>query len=142
LGKQQSDALATVEAMQKDPLRNWNGKYDLGVTQVKQIASKLEKAIAHKQQKEHQLGQWDKQAKAHQAWNKDPQTIEMRSLLEGLKSPQAMERLVSINQKLPLRQAQFQLISVSGAVFGERKIYYTAEAALRAGLEWFAQKKI
>ncbi len=34
---------------------------------------------------------------------------------------------------------QFRLISAGGAVFGERKIYYTAEAALKAGLEWMAQ---
>lgn len=34
---------------------------------------------------------------------------------------------------------QFRLISAGGAVFGERKIYYTAEAALKAGLEWVAQ---
>lgn len=34
---------------------------------------------------------------------------------------------------------QFRLISPGGAVFGERKIYYTAEAALKAGLEWIAQ---
>ncbi len=31
---------------------------------------------------------------------------------------------------------QFRLISPGGAVFGERKIYYSAEAALKAGLEW------
>lgn len=30
---------------------------------------------------------------------------------------------------------QFRLISPGGAVFGERKIYYSAEAALKAGLE-------
>ncbi len=34
---------------------------------------------------------------------------------------------------------QFRLISPGGAVFGERKIYYSAEAALKAGLEWMAQ---
>lgn len=34
---------------------------------------------------------------------------------------------------------QFRLISNGGAVFGERKLYYTPEAALRAGLEWIAQ---
>ena len=34
---------------------------------------------------------------------------------------------------------QFRLISPGGAVFGERKIYYSAEAALKAGLEWVAQ---
>ena len=34
---------------------------------------------------------------------------------------------------------QFRLISPGGAVFGERKIYYSAEAALKTGLEWMAQ---
>ena len=34
---------------------------------------------------------------------------------------------------------QFRLISPGGAVFGERKIYYSAEAALKAGLEWMAR---
>lgn len=34
---------------------------------------------------------------------------------------------------------QFRLISAGGAVLGERKIYYTSEAALKAGLEWIAQ---
>ena len=33
---------------------------------------------------------------------------------------------------------QLGLISAGRAVFGERKIYYTAEAALKAGLEWIA----
>ncbi|KJH69758.1 hypothetical protein UH38_21805 [Aliterella atlantica CENA595] len=33
---------------------------------------------------------------------------------------------------------QFRLISPGGEVLGERKIYYTAEAALKAGLEWVA----
>ncbi len=34
---------------------------------------------------------------------------------------------------------QFRLISPGGAAKGERKIYYTPEAALKAGLEWIAQ---
>ncbi len=35
---------------------------------------------------------------------------------------------------------QFRLISTFGAVFGEQKLYYSPEAALRAGLEWIAQR--
>ncbi len=34
---------------------------------------------------------------------------------------------------------QFRLISPGGVVFEERKIYYSAEAARKAGLEWIAQ---
>ena len=33
---------------------------------------------------------------------------------------------------------QFRLISPGGAVFGERKIYYSAEAVFKAGLKWIA----
>lgn len=34
---------------------------------------------------------------------------------------------------------QFRLISNGGTVFGEKKLYYSPEAALKAGLEWIAQ---
>ncbi|MBD2303003.1 hypothetical protein [Nostoc sp. FACHB-190] len=34
---------------------------------------------------------------------------------------------------------QFRLISSGGAVFGERKLYYTPEAAEKAGREWIGQ---
>jgi len=36
---------------------------------------------------------------------------------------------------------QFRLISPGGAVFGERKIYYTAQAAMKAGLKWVVYDK-
>ncbi len=106
LGREQSDALATVEAMQNKPLRNWNGKYDLAVAGLEQTASKLENAIAHKQHKESQLGQWNKQFSAYQTWYRNPQTVEMRSFAQGFNSSQAMERLASIERKSPRRQGQ------------------------------------
>jgi hypothetical protein len=34
---------------------------------------------------------------------------------------------------------QFRLISSGGAVFGERRLYYTPEAAEKAGRDWIAQ---
>ena len=82
--------------MQKSPFRSWNGKYDLAVAQVEQTANKLENAITHLQQRENQLGQWNKLERAYQLWDKSPQTVEMRSLAQGLKSPQLQERLNSI----------------------------------------------
>ncbi|NJN13900.1 MAG: hypothetical protein HC815_40935 [Richelia sp. RM1_1_1] len=36
---------------------------------------------------------------------------------------------------------QFRIISSSGSVFGERKIYYTAQAAEAAGREWVGEKR-
>ncbi|AFZ61254.1 hypothetical protein H6G54_02915 [Anabaena cylindrica FACHB-243] len=34
---------------------------------------------------------------------------------------------------------QFRLISAGGSVFGEQKLYYTPEAAEKAGREWIYQ---
>jgi hypothetical protein len=34
---------------------------------------------------------------------------------------------------------QFRVISAGGAVFGDRKIYYSAEAAEKAGREWIGK---
>ena len=96
LGRQQSEQLATVESMQKSPFRSWNGKYDLAVAQVEQTANKLENAISHLQQRQNQLGQWNKQERAYSLWDKSPQTMEMRNLAKGLQSPQLQERLSSI----------------------------------------------
>ena len=96
LGSQQAEQLATVESMQKSPFRNWNGKYDSAVTQVEQTANKLDNAIAHLQQRQNQLGQWNKLGRAYSLWDKSPQTVEMRNLAQGLKSPQLQERLNSI----------------------------------------------
>jgi hypothetical protein len=31
---------------------------------------------------------------------------------------------------------QFRIISSTGGIFGEQKIYYSAEAAFRTGMEW------
>ncbi|MCL6752186.1 hypothetical protein KBT16_14935, partial [Nostoc sp. CCCryo 231-06] len=77
LGSQQAEQLATVEAMQKNPFRSWNGKYDLAVAQVEQTANKLDNATSHLQQRQNQLGQWNKQERAYSLWDKSPQTVEM-----------------------------------------------------------------
>ncbi len=111
LGSQQSEQLATVEAMQKSPFRSWNGKYDLAVAQVEQTANKLENAIAHLQQRENQLGQWNKQERAYSLWDKSPQTVEMRNLAQGLKSPQLQERLNSIPKVEQQEFARSQVFS-------------------------------
>ncbi|MEA5595661.1 hypothetical protein VB797_15040 [Rivularia sp. UHCC 0363] len=35
---------------------------------------------------------------------------------------------------------QFRVISCNGSVYGERKIYYTADAAEAAGREWVVKR--
>lgn len=41
---------------------------------------------------------------------------------------------------MPTEEMQFRVISPDGAMFGERKIYYTAEAAEKAGQEWIEKE--
>jgi hypothetical protein len=84
--------------MQKSPFRSWNGKYDLAAAQVEQTANKLDNAIAHLQHRQNQIGQWNKIERAYSLWDKSPQTVEMRSLAQGLQSPQLQERLNSITK--------------------------------------------
>ncbi|MBD2511102.1 hypothetical protein H6G91_28255 [Nostoc muscorum FACHB-395] len=36
---------------------------------------------------------------------------------------------------------EFRIISRSGGIFGEQKIYYTAEAVLKTGLEWLRDER-
>jgi hypothetical protein len=36
---------------------------------------------------------------------------------------------------------QFRIISRTGGIFGEQKIYHTAEAALTIGLEWLRDER-
>ena len=115
LGSQQTEQLATVEAMQKSPFRSWNGKYDLAVAQVEQTANKLDNATSHLQHRQNQLGQWSKLERAYSLWDKSPQTVEMRSLAKGLQSPQLQERLNSIPQKERQQEARSQASSARQA---------------------------
>lgn len=34
---------------------------------------------------------------------------------------------------------QFRVISAGGTVFGEQKLYYTSEAAIKAGRDWIVR---
>lgn len=106
LGKQQSDAIASVEVMQRNPLRNWDGKYDAAVTQIQQNAHKLENMRSLYQQKVNQLEQWGKQGEAYQSWNKEEQTVDMKLLSQGLNAPQIQERLATVLQQSQQRQSQ------------------------------------
>lgn len=41
----------------------------------------------------------------------------------------------------PGQSWQFRVISRTGGIFGEQKIYYSAEAARRTGLEWLRDER-
>ncbi|MBW4640943.1 MAG: hypothetical protein KME05_22515 [Gloeocapsa sp. UFS-A4-WI-NPMV-4B04] len=74
--------------------------------EVQQTTGLINRLITQKEQKEQQLKQLDKLDEVYQAWDKSPQTSQMRSLAQVLNSPLMQERLANINQQ---RQQQEQL---------------------------------
>ena len=82
---------------------------------MEQTANKLDNVIAHLQQRQNQLGQWNKLERAYSLWDKSPQTMEMRSLVKGLQSPQLQERLNSIAKAERQELARGQASSVRQA---------------------------
>ncbi len=77
LWQKQTQQAEIVEAMQKNPFRIWNSKYDAAVAQVQATTGLISQSITQKEQKETQLKQWDKLDEAYQAWDKSPQTTQM-----------------------------------------------------------------
>jgi hypothetical protein len=96
-----------VNEMEKKPFHLWSQKYEAAVAQVKDTMDLISQSVAQKQQKEQQLQQWDKQAEAYQAWEKDPCTIEMSSIAQVLGLPQMQSR-TNIQQEQK-RQEQTRL---------------------------------
>jgi len=106
LWQKQTQQAEIVEAMQKNPFRIWNSKYDAAVSQVQATTGLISQSITQKEQKEQQLKQWNKQDEVYQVWDKSPQTSHMRSVASVLNSPPMQERLATINQQ---RQQQKQV---------------------------------
>lgn len=75
-----------------------NKEYKAAFQEVEQTLKLISKTVNQKNQKEHQLKEWDRQAEAYQAWEKDPRTSEMRSLWKVFKFPQVKSRLTKIQQ--------------------------------------------
>ncbi len=102
--KRQESQVTLLEAMQKNPLRGWNKKYDKAFNELEQTMQLVQKTIAQKDQKHHQLQVWTKQTEIYQAWVSAPQTKQMYQVAEALKLPQIQQRINQIQNKLQQTQ--------------------------------------
>lgn len=105
---QQASQVQRVESMQKNPFRAWNKEYGEAVEQIETTMGLISQSVAKKEQKEHQIEQWNHQAKVYQAWQNDPRTTEMKGIALVFKLPQMLSRLTNIRQELH-RQARERL---------------------------------
>lgn len=102
--KLQESQVTLLEAMQKNPLRGWNKKYDKAFNELEQTMQLIQKTIAQKDKKHHQLQVWTKQTETYQAWVSAPQTKQMYQVAEALKLPQIQQRINQIQNKLQQTQ--------------------------------------
>lgn len=97
LWSKQDEQVELASAMQKNPFRLWNKKYDAQLKQIETTIQAISQSIAQKDQKQTQQQQWSKQTKNYQEWENNPQTQAMRQLATFLNLPQVQSRLRTIH---------------------------------------------
>lgn len=107
--KQQESQVTMLEAMQKNPLRNWNKQYDAAFSKLEETMAIVKKTVAQKDQKYHQLQVWAKQTETHQAWVSAPQTKQMYQVAEAIKHPLIQQKINQAQQNLAQKQATLAL---------------------------------
>lgn len=100
LWQRQERQVEIVEAMQKNPLRAWDKKYNAAFAELQQTMKQIKEAIGQKDQKESQLKDWEQQEKVYKTWLSAPQTKQMQDAAAVLKMPQIKERVNQIGQKV------------------------------------------
>lgn len=108
LWTQQTELEKLIESMRYNPFRIWSKKYSDALAQLQQTLSTIGQSLAQKEQFEQRLIEWSAQEKAHQAWENEPRTLEMKRIAQALKSPHIQERLTSIKLELQWHQQQQQ----------------------------------
>ncbi len=94
-----------LESMQKNPLRHWNKQYDAAVGELEATMAIVEKTVAQKDQKHHQLQVWAKQTETYRAWVSAPQTKQMYQVAEAIKHPLIQQKINQAQQNLAQKQA-------------------------------------
>ena len=120
LWSKQSEQVKLVELMHKNPFHLWNKKYDEAFAQLEKTMSLIGQSIGQKDQKESQLNEWGKQGEAHQDWENNPRTIEMRKIAEILKLQEMQERSANIQQE-QLRQTSLGRTQQQNQEQGQRR---------------------
>ncbi|WP_317986633.1 MobF family relaxase [Nostoc sp. MS1] len=103
-----------ITAMERFPLHELSSKYNLTLDQQLQTIGAIKELFTYKQQLSSKIQEYETQLENHQAWNKQQQTIEMRTIAQILNCPELQSRLTSIKDEIKLKQQQFQArLSVS-----------------------------
>lgn len=97
-----------ITALERFPLHELSSKYNSTLDQQLQTIGAIKELFTHKQQLSSKIQEYETQLENHQAWEKQQQTIEMKTIAQILNCPELQSRLTSIKDEIKLKQQQFQ----------------------------------
>ncbi|MBD2211241.1 DUF3854 domain-containing protein [Nostoc linckia FACHB-104] len=101
----QEKAIRTMELF---PLHQLSNKYNEALEQQLQTIGTIKELVAHKHQLQLKIQEYETKRENHHSWEKEQQTVEMKTMAQILKSPELQSRLTSIKDEIELKQQQLQ----------------------------------
>lgn len=103
-----------ITAMERFPLHELSNKYNSTLDQQLQTIGAIKELFTRKQQLCSKIQEYETQLENYHTWDKQQQTIEMKTIAQILNSPELQSRLTLIKDEIKLKQQQFQArLSVS-----------------------------
>jgi hypothetical protein len=87
-----------IAAMERFPLHKLSNKYNLTLEKQLQTIETIKELVTYQQQLQSLIQEFSTQVENHHSWEKQQQTIEMKTIAEVLKLPSVQERLDNIKE--------------------------------------------
>ncbi|AUT04683.1 mobilization protein (plasmid) [Nostoc sp. CENA543] len=97
-----------IRFMERFPLHKLSNKYNSTLDQQLQTIGAIKELFTHKQQLELKIQDYETLVENHHSWEKEQQTVEMKTMAEILNSPGFQSRLTLIKDEIELKQQQRQ----------------------------------
>lgn len=94
--------------MELFPLHQLSNKYNDALEQQLQTIGTIKELVTHKHQLQLKIQDYETRRENHDSWEKEQQTVEMKTMAQILKSPELQSRLMSIKDEIELKQQQLQ----------------------------------
>ncbi len=101
----QEKAIRTMELF---PLHQLSNKYNEALEQQLQTIGTIKELVTSKHQLQLKIQEYETKRENHDSWEKEQQTVEMKTMAQILKSPELQSRLTSIKDEIELKKQQLQ----------------------------------
>lgn len=97
-----------IRAMEHFPLHQLSNKYNLTLEKQLHTIGAIKELVTYQQQLQSKIQEYEAQVENHRSWEKQPQTIEMKTIVLVMKSQPVQERLNNFKDKLWTKEQQKQ----------------------------------